>query len=198
MCFDDITTSLNQSLWGVYSINGYQDFSIQAHDGGHGSIGPTMQNQDVSSYDPVFWFFHCNIDRLWLCGSEGRCNETGRVPVHGSPPTPMWFTTRLQRATPFTTTTRGDDRVRDLVRKAGGVPPAEVTLENMFGSIEAARSFSIKRSTPVSVRVKDIDRLNIPGSFVVSLLADGEPIAKRSSSSRRHRASAATARRIRW
>jgi len=31
----------------------------------------------------------------------------------------------------------------------------------------------------VSVRVKNIDRLNIPGSFVVSLLADGEPIAKR-------------------
>ena len=29
------------------------------------------------------------------------------------------------------------------------------------------------------MRVKDIDRLNIPGSFAVKLLADGEPIAKR-------------------
>ena len=55
----------------------------------------------------------------------------------------------------------------------------EVTLENTVGSIAAARSFSIKRSSPVSVRVKDIDRLGIPGSFEVHLLADGEPIAAR-------------------
>jgi tyrosinase len=38
----DIATSMKQSLWGVSNINGYQDFSIQAHDGGHLSIGPTM------------------------------------------------------------------------------------------------------------------------------------------------------------
>ncbi len=31
----------------------------------------------------------------------------------------------------------------------------------------------------MSVRVKGIDRLSIPGSFVVNLLADGEPVAKR-------------------
>jgi tyrosinase len=29
------------------------------------------------------------------------------------------------------------------------------------------------------VRVKNFDRLYIPGSFIVNLLADGEPIAKR-------------------
>ena len=63
---DDITTSLNQSLWGAYNTNGYQDFSIQAHDGGHVSIGPTMADQNVSAYDPVFSFYHCNLDRLWL------------------------------------------------------------------------------------------------------------------------------------
>ena len=39
---DDIATSLNQSRWGAYNISGYQDFSIQAHDGGHASVGPTM------------------------------------------------------------------------------------------------------------------------------------------------------------
>ncbi len=55
----------------------------------------------------------------------------------------------------------------------------EAALENKAGSVAAARAFSIKRSSPVSVRVKDIDRLNIPGSFVVKLLADSEPIAPR-------------------
>jgi tyrosinase len=62
----DIATSLSQSQWGAYNISGYQDFSIQAHDGGHASVGPTMSEQNVSSYDPVFWFYHANIDRLWL------------------------------------------------------------------------------------------------------------------------------------
>ncbi|HEX2084940.1 MAG TPA: hypothetical protein VHF89_04605 [Solirubrobacteraceae bacterium] len=52
-------------------------------------------------------------------------------------------------------------------------------LENKVGSVEAARSFSIKWSSPVSVRVKGIDRLAIPGSFWVDLLADGERIARR-------------------
>ncbi|MEO8689176.1 MAG: hypothetical protein ABI611_13290 [Solirubrobacteraceae bacterium] len=47
----------------------------------------------------------------------------------------------------------------------------EVTPENTMGSVDAERSFSIRRSRPVSVRVKDIDRLQIHGSFVVNLLA---------------------------
>ena len=59
------------------------------------------------------------------------------------------------------------------------VTTEELALENTAGSLDAARSFSIKRETPVSVRVKGIDRLAIPGTFAVNLLADGEPIAKR-------------------
>jgi hypothetical protein len=51
-------------------------------------------------------------------------------------------------------------------------------LENKVGSVEATRRFSLKRSSPVSVRLKNVDRLNIPGSFVVHLLADGQPVAK--------------------
>ncbi|MFD0345031.1 hypothetical protein ACFQ0M_00975 [Kitasatospora aburaviensis] len=52
-------------------------------------------------------------------------------------------------------------------------------MENLSGSIDAARTFAFRSDSPVSVRVKGIDRLNIPGSFIVSLLADGEPVAKR-------------------
>ena len=63
---DDISTAGNQSRFGKYNIGGYQDFSIQAHDGGHVATGPTMGDQNVSAYDPVFWFYHCNLDRLWL------------------------------------------------------------------------------------------------------------------------------------
>jgi hypothetical protein len=52
-------------------------------------------------------------------------------------------------------------------------------MENKVGSIEATRAFRIRRSPQISILVKNIDRLNIPGSFVLMLLADGEPVAER-------------------
>jgi tyrosinase len=174
--FDEITTSLNQSRWGKYNDGGYQKFSIQAHDGGHASVGPTMADQNVSAYDPVFWFYHCNIDRLWL---------QWQVNVHGETLTGFestidgdtsWLTTpHLNGLTGFTTTADETISFGISYEPAGG----EVALENKVGSIAAAHAFSIKRSSPVSVRVKGINRLNIPGTFAVKLLADGEPIAKR-------------------
>jgi len=179
---DDIDTSLKQSRWGASDINGYQDFSIQAHDGGHLSIGPTMADQNVASYDPVFWFYHANIDRLWwrwqrkvrattltgfqstIDGDASWLSDPVADPVSGAQP-------------PFTTTKAGE------TISYGGVSyddeGMEGVLENKVGSVEAARTFSIERSAPVSVRVKGIDRLSIPGSFTVKLLADGEPIAQR-------------------
>ncbi|WP_316528361.1 tyrosinase family protein [Kitasatospora brasiliensis] len=176
---DDITTSLKQSLWGSFNVSGYQDFSIQAHDGGHGSIGPTMGNQDVSSFDPVFWFFHCNIDRLWL---------SWQTRVHGTTLTGFrttlgtdtdWLTTPFNALPPFSRTADQTIETEVSYDRLDLVSPAEGALENLSGSIDAARTFAFRSSDPVSVRVKGIDRLNIPGSFVVSLLADGEPVAKR-------------------
>ena len=38
---------------------------ISAHDNGHNSIGPTMSNPLVAAFDPVFFFFHSNWDRLF-------------------------------------------------------------------------------------------------------------------------------------
>ncbi|WP_035859185.1 hypothetical protein [Kitasatospora cheerisanensis] len=52
-------------------------------------------------------------------------------------------------------------------------------MENLSGSTDAVGTFAFRSANPVSVRVKGIDRLNIPGSFVVTLLSDGEPVAQR-------------------
>ncbi|MGA5822881.1 tyrosinase family protein [Kitasatospora sp. NPDC094028] len=177
----EITTSLAQSLWGAYNTNGYQDFSIQAHDGGHGSIGPTMADQNVSSFDPVFWFFHCNIDRLWLSW-QTNTNATTlagfRTTLAGQDDT--WLkSSPFDSLPPFTQTAEqmiATDISYDRLELAGH---AETTMENLSGSIDAARTFAFRSSDPVSVRVKGIDRLNIPGSFSVTLLADAEPIASR-------------------
>lgn len=176
----DITTSMAQSLWGAYNTNGYQDFSIQAHDGGHGSVGPTMGLQEVSAYDPVFWFFHCNIDRLWLSW-QTRASATDlagfRTTLAGQDDS--WLTTPFNTLPPYSTT--ADQTIAtDITYDKLDLPaPAEAVMENLSGSIDAAHSFAIRSTDPVSVRVKGIDRLNIPGSFIVSLLADGEPVAKR-------------------
>lgn len=177
--FSDIATSLKQSMWGSFNIGGYQDFSMQAHDGGHVSIGQTMADQNVASYDPVFWFYHCNLDRLWLSWQQlvGATTLTGfKSTITGDT---SWLVPPFNALPPFTTT--ADESIAfgisyDVLEPASG---EEVALENKLGSVEAARTFSIKRASGVSVRVKDIDRLGIPGSFVVVLLADGEPIAKR-------------------
>jgi hypothetical protein len=184
---DDTDTSLRQSMWGAYNIGGYQKFSIQAHDGGHNAIGPTMADQDVASYDPVFWFFHCNIDRLWLSWQTlaGATTLAGfRSTVTGD--TTWLDTPPFNVLSPYATTAEetiaygiGYDELATPAAAAGALEGEEVALENKVGSVEAGREFRIKRSSPVSVRVKDINRLNIPGSFVVNLLAEGEPVASR-------------------
>jgi tyrosinase len=173
--YSDIDTSLEQSRWGAYNIGGYQKFSIQAHDGGHGSVGPTMADQNVSSYDPVFWFYHANIDRLWLKWQhkvQGTTLTGFMSTIDGDA---GWLSdaTALE---PFLPMTAAETIAFGISYEPDG---REAALENRVGSVEAARAFSIKRSAPVSVRVKGIDRLNIPGTFIVKLLADGKPIAKR-------------------
>jgi tyrosinase len=176
--WDDIHTSMGESRWGAFNTNGYQDFSIQAHDGGHGSIGPTMGDQNVSSFDPVFWFFHCNLDRLWL----GWQVVVGATTLDGFTSTIDgdigWLSTPFNALPPFATT--ADETIAfGISYDQLPVAPEDAVLANTAGSLDAALSFRIKPSDPVSVRVKGIDRLNIPGSFAVHLLADGEPIARR-------------------
>lgn len=184
----DLATSLKQSLWGKYGSggSGYQQFSIQAHDMGHNSIGPTMANQDIAAFDPVFWFFHCNLDRCWLKWQEAvnATTLTGFKTTLGG--NSAWLAPPLNGLPPFSppaltpATTTDETIAYGITYEEPTLELAEdLTLENTNGSLAAARSFSIKSSTPVSVRVKDIDRLNIPGSFVVNLLADGKVIARR-------------------
>jgi hypothetical protein len=174
---DDITTSLDQSRWGNFNTNGYQDFSIQAHDGGHDSVGPTMADQDVASYDPVFWFYHANIDRLWL-GWQTIVGATTLTGFKSTTDDSSWLSPPVNGLPPLTGT--ADQSITlDVSYDKLPVRPDAAQLENKMGSIDAAHAFMIKRSSPVSVRVKGINRLNIPGTFRVTLLANGQPIARR-------------------
>jgi hypothetical protein len=174
---DDLNRSLVQSTWGEYNQGGFQDFFDQGHDGGHVSIGPTMADQNIASFDPIFWFFHCNLDRLWLYW-QVKLNATtlnGFKSTISPGSDTSWLEAPFNQMQPFTETTV--DGIINFASYDDLTGAAE--MENKLGSVPASRKFSIKRAAPVSVRVKGIDRMSIPGSFVVNLLADGKPISKR-------------------
>lgn len=166
---------------------------IQAHDSGHGSIGPTMANQSVAAFDPVFWFFHANWDRLWwewqksvdatdLKGLLSTINQTTDQPSY------QIFTVEpLKVLRPFTESSLGLDTVKviDSVNSldVDYAPPAAQAATLAFARksrfalpIEERASVDTQRAT---VTVDNIDRLKIPGSFEVHLFKDGQRLASR-------------------
>jgi tyrosinase len=174
-----IDTAMRQSVWERFNSTFWQ-----AHDSGHDSCGTTMSNQDIAAFDPVFFFFHCNLDRIWLewqrnvgattlAGFKSTCQGSTAwldVPALGALP-------------PF------DGHAADAItlpdvdyappRQGIGVAAmSAMKFENKAGSIAAAKTFRIDSSAPLSVMVKDIDRSKIPGTFVVRLLADGKEVAR--------------------
>jgi hypothetical protein len=174
---EDIATALAQSRWGAYNVGGFQKASMQAHDGGHDSIGPTMANQDIASYDPIFWFFHSNLDRLWLKWQQA----VGATTLAGFKSTidgdTEWLSPPVNALPPLDGTSDESIAYGIAYEEAQAVPADG--LENKAGSVDADRRFTVARSSPVSVRVKGINRLAIPGTFAVNLLADGEEVASR-------------------
>lgn len=155
------------------------------HDNGHSSCGPTIAAKDVAAFDPLFWFFHSNWDRLWWewqQAMEATTLWTFRSTITNGQT--QFLVKPANALKPFTTRT---DEVIDLAATGVGytlpiAPVEDVAVPPMgpraFGSIEASRRFRVRSGGTVSVRLKGIDRLAIPGSFQAVLLADGEPISR--------------------
>jgi len=154
---------------------------IRAHDGGHDSIGPTMAEQDVAAFDPIFWFFHSNWDRLWWRWQQEVQATT--VPsfkklIHEDP---FWFTDDvINKLLPFETSIPEmislTDLGADYEHPEGEIVPAGKL--QMLANVSAAASFRLKSTQMAAVHVKGINRLKIPGTFSVALQVDGKTIAK--------------------
>jgi hypothetical protein len=166
---------------------------IAAHDDGHGSIGLTMGNQSVAAFDPVFWFFHANWDRLWwewqkkmgattlngLLTTINKTTDQASYNIFTVPP--------LQALAPFTTQAIGLNTVKvvDSVNSldVDYAPPASQAAVVAFApkinlAVSIAREATVKPERAI-VSVGGIDRLKIPGSFQVHLFKDGQPLATR-------------------
>lgn len=181
----DIEAALGASAWedfnGARGPVGYTGI-MGAHDSGHVSCGNTMAAQDVAAYDPIFWFFHANWDRLWWKWQVDKQATTLPGFISTLTGAKDWLLTPPFNALPpFKETS---DKTIDLVAQydADYAPPPEdkqpLSLVRTFGSVPAA-AFRRIHSNRASVRVKGIDRLSIPGSFTVHLKADGATIARR-------------------
>jgi hypothetical protein len=171
---DIIANALTQSIWEKFNKTFWA-----AHDNGHDSCGPTMSNQDISSFDPIFWFFHCNLDRIWLQWQQA----IGATTLAGFKSTCQTSTAWLDNPIlgalpPFS----GTSAQAVVYAEVDYDPPQQrllaMAFENKSGSVEADKRFRIDSQAPLSVRVKDIDRSGIPGTFVVHLLADGQEVAR--------------------
>jgi hypothetical protein len=170
-----ITDALTRSVWSQFNSG-----IIRPHDNGHLATGETLAQQDVAAYDPIFWFFHANLDRLWWKWQQTLSATT----LNGFLSTVMGSTDWLRtppfnRLPPFSETA---DQPIDLT--ARGIdyehPAAEApsdVLSEAFGSLPVGALRNVHSARKVGVRVKAIDRLNIPGSFTVHLQADGATIA---------------------
>jgi tyrosinase len=178
-----IVHSLAQSIWEdfiSYERNGIE----AAHDEGHGAIGETMAHPDAAAYDPIFWLFHANWDRLWWQWQQtmdAKTLTTFRSTIKGSAD---FLAAPFNDLRPFTETA---DATIDLT--AMGISytqPAEPVIEAVpsvhrarAGSLPALHGVHVPETPQASVRLKGIDRLAIPGSFRAVLRADGEVIGRR-------------------
>lgn len=170
----------------AYSWDNFHNFRsntaiIGAHDSGHNAIGPTMANQSISAFDPIFWFFHCNWDRLWwkwqqdhnATTLENLLNHIGvgfRHPDAVSKSREIFKDDLLKTLPPFQL------RTTDLVDSANQLdidyihPSREYELSTVskLGSTYNNNALNLDLKN-TSIRIKNLNRLSIPGSFNISL-----------------------------
>lgn len=181
-----IGEAINADTWRGF--NGWSDWPnqhegiIRAHDNGHGACGPTIANQDVAAFDPLFWFFHCNWDRLWWKWQTDK-HLTSLLAFKGVVTGDDHW---LQEA-PDTLLAPFDVNAAEMIDlsewNVGYEHPAESfdfdeLIARSNGSVTASKSFSLSAPEKYSVRIKDINRLDIPGSFSVLLYAGEKVIGK--------------------
>lgn len=190
-----IDGAMAQYRW--LSFNGFEPpFIIAAHDMGHASCGGSMGSADVSSFDPIFWFFHSNWERLWWEWQQTMQATTLWTfrstlgPLDPADPdaddsfATDFLTPPLNGLAPFGTSA---DRVIDLsamgigyeLPASGESVPEPAVQPARFGRFTADRAFRVDPEPVASVRLKGIDRLVIRGSFMATLKADGEPVGRR-------------------
>ncbi|GFE67242.1 tyrosinase family protein [Litoreibacter roseus] len=163
----------------------WEDFNRtieSAHDTGHPASGASLATANVASFDPLFWFFHANWDRLWWRWQQIMQATTLWTfkSTFISQSTEPFFAAPLNRMRPSFMTADKTINLHALdVTYTQPTAATPLVFASSFGSLAATRSLKAAKEPMMSVRVRDIDRLAIPGSFRVELMADGKSVAAR-------------------
>ncbi|WP_439482149.1 tyrosinase family protein [Cyclobacterium plantarum] len=180
---------------GVYVAS---ESLMHAHDMIHNCNGATTANQDVTGFEPVFWLFHANWDRLmwqWQKLHHTTNLDDFKKNVKACGDTTNWIDgVGLNIMDPFTDTLGLTvDQTIDLNKMGVNYvePPLPLTKPENFSADEMSshrsankgqsnkNEFTLSNMSYVSLRVKDVNRLKIPGSFTVSLYLGGELLQRR-------------------
>lgn len=205
VCIQNAKTTVK---WNRYNgmMKGYQfEFEpkydttwaiMRAHDLGHVKTGLTMANQDIAAFDPIFWFFHCNWDRLWWEWQISR-NATdldGFEATLSKEDDQRWLIDpQMSVSDPF-----GQHNYDSIdLLKLGILYDKPAPHENLLlkdalplamgpswrdkttgSSNKNAFTISKENINKVSLRVKGVNRICIPGSFHVVLYVGGTEIGR--------------------
>ncbi|HEY0044074.1 MAG TPA: tyrosinase family protein [Allosphingosinicella sp.] len=189
--FNDPKVALVQNVKAALGFSRWEEFNgwdagrtqtgiIRAHDNGHNACGPTMQNQDVAAFDPIFWFFHSNWDRLWWKWQQQYGATTLNTFKGHLAGDAGWLEDRVVNGLPPFTMTAAETIDLSAMDVDYEHPADEPVLPHasLRGSFLAAARFSVAPTPKVSVRLKEVDRLEIPGSFNVYLKVGGRVVAQ--------------------
>lgn len=167
-----VQKALNQPQWERFN-SGLES----CHDSGHVYCGETIADANVTAYDPMFWFFHCNWDRLWWRWQHAVGAKDVKTFKATTTEEVYWLEPPINDLDPFAPITSDLTIPVDNLHYAPSRDDKAPKFDTSgFGNARAAESFSIRTGDAVSVRVKGIHRLNVPGSFFISLMANGKMI----------------------
>lgn len=169
---------------------------IRAHDYGHVGSGPTMANQDIAAFDPMFWFFHCNWDRLWWEWQVARHATTlegfKKTLGKSEDDDQRWLIDpQMSISDPFCkSNSDGIDLTKLGIAYASPAPVKSPVTERAIAMAPSWRNPNDGQSTRstftiakhnldrVSLRVKGVNRIQISGSFWVVLYLGGEEVGR--------------------
>ena len=177
----DVASDIKEAL-NSPDFEKFTSFIESAHDGGHVSVGRAMGRPDVAAFDPIFWFFHCNWERLfwtWQRRYSATTLEEFRSTVTSTDFS--WLDTPpFNSLDPFGKTTPETIATTAYAYEEATAPlPFQDFAIVKSGNVLIDRAFRLNIEPKLSVRVKAIERLRIAGTFVVHLIADQQSVARR-------------------
>jgi len=133
-----------------------------------GGDGPGLQNAmthpELAALDPIFWFHHCNIDRLWHEWQKRRNHPAWNVPAgtREGPTDPL---------TPWTSTFREVNHLHDhpqqVTYSAGSFSTPQISPSARVGHLNIAASFGFADTKYISINNVDMSKMR--GPFYVRL-----------------------------